>query len=70
MDSIQWKVSIGRLDVANVVMPLYGYRSVPRIGHMEQVKRVVGYLAKMKHTVIIVRIVLSDYYDIPHIEYN
>ena len=66
--SIQWAVSIERLDVAMAVTPLYGYRLVPRKGHLERAKRVVGYLAKMKHAVIRFRTKLPDYSDIPYIK--
>ena len=41
--SIQWAVSIGRLDVATAVMTLSGYRSIPRQGHLERTRRVIRY---------------------------
>ena len=67
--SIQWVVSIGRLDVATVVMSLSGYQSIPRIRHLERAKRVVDYLAKMRHAVIRFKIGLPEYSDITHIKY-
>ena len=50
--SLQWAVSIGRMDVTTAVMTLSSFRAVPRIGHLKRAKRVVCYLAKMKHAVI------------------
>ena len=64
--SIQWTVSFGRLDVAITVMTLSGFRSVPRQGHLDQVKRVVGYLSAMKRAVIRYRTGLPDYSDISY----
>ena len=68
--SIQWDVSIRRLDAATVVISLSGYHSIPRTGHMERAKWVVVYLAKMKHTVIRFRPGLPDYSDIPYMRYD
>ena len=68
--SIQWVVLIGRLDVTTVVISLSSYRSIPRISHMEQTKRVIGYLAKMKYAHIRFRTGLPDYSDIPPMKYD
>ena len=68
--SIQWAVSIGRLDVATAVMFLSSYRLIPRIGHTERAKRVIGYQVKMKHAVIRFRIGLPDYSDVPRMKYD
>ena len=65
--SIQWAVSIGRLDVATAVMTLSGFRSLPRKGHLERAKRVVGYLTKMKHGSIRFRTGIPDYSDLHYI---
>ena len=64
--SIQWAVSLGRLDVATAVMTLSGFRSVPRQGHLDRARRVVGYLSGMKHAVIRYRTGLPDYSDISY----
>ena len=37
----------------------------PRIGHLERVKRLYGYLSKMKHGIIRVRTAEPDYSDLP-----
>ena len=68
--SLQWAVSIGRIDVTTAVMSLSSFRAVPRKGHLERAKRIVGYLSKMKHGVIRFRTALPDYSDIPEKIYD
>ena len=36
-------------------MSLSSFRSAPRRGHLDRVKRIFGYLAKMKHAFIRIR---------------
>ena len=47
--ALQWAVSIGRFDIHTAVMTMSGFRVAPRHGHLERVKRIYGYLSKMKH---------------------
>jgi len=47
--SLQWVVTLGRLDIAVAVMTLSSFRAAPREGHLERAKRIYGYLRKMKH---------------------
>ena len=68
--SIQWTVSIGRLDVAITVISLSGYCSIPRVWHMERTKKVIGYLSKIKYAFIRFRIGLPDYSDILRMKYE
>ena len=44
--SLQWAITIGRWDVQTAVMTLSGFRSQPRKGHLERIKRVCGYVRK------------------------
>ena len=46
--SLQWVVTIGRYDVMTAVMTMSGFRIAPRHGHLERLKQIYGYLAKMK----------------------
>jgi hypothetical protein len=62
---MQWAVSIRRIDVTTAVMTLSGFRTAPRIGHLDRVKRVYGYLTKMKYAIICVRSEEPDYSDLP-----
>ena len=68
--AMQWAVSIGRLDNTTAVMTLSSFRVAPRMGHLEQCKRVYGYLWKMRHAMIRIRTEEPDYSAIPVVEYN
>lgn len=68
--SLQWVVSLGRLDIATVVMTMSGFHIAPWRGHMERLKRICGYLQKFKHGAICFRTSAPDYSDIPIPEYN
>jgi len=50
--SLQWAIQIGRFDIATAVMTLSPFHACPRQGHLDRVKRVIGYLSKFKHGVI------------------
>ena len=52
--ALQWCISLGRLDIATAVMTMSSFRAAPRKGHLEQLKRIYGYLAKMRHAKILV----------------
>ena len=47
-----------------------GFRVAPRKGHLDRVKRICGYLAKMKHAFVRVRTDLPDYSSLPKNEYD
>ena len=63
--SLQWAITIGRLDITTAVMSLSSFRAAPRAGHLARARRVYGYLAKMKHAVIRIRTDEPDYSDLP-----
>ena len=66
--TLQWAVSLGRMDIATAVMSMSSFRAAPRQGHLERVKRIVGYLYKMRHGAIRVRTAEPDLssYGTPH----
>jgi hypothetical protein len=68
--SLQWSISLRRLDICTAVMTLSSFRSLPRRGHLDRAKRVCCYLAKMKHAVIRFRTEEPDYSDLPTQEYD
>lgn len=68
--ALQWTIQIGRFDVSTAVMTLSRFRAAPRQGHMDRVKRVHGYLSKMRHAVIRIRTEMPDYSDIPEKVYD
>jgi len=68
--ALQWAISIGRLDITTAVMTMSGFRTAPRQGHLDRVKRIVGYLAKMKFATIRIRTDEPDYSDLPDPDYD
>ena len=68
--SLQWAVSIGRLDIVPAVVTLSGYCAAPRLGHLEQTKRVFGYFSKMRQAAIRFRTDLPDHSDLPDVDYD
>ena len=68
--ALQWAVSLGRFDICTAVMTLSSFRAAPRVGHLDRVKRVCGYLAKMRHATIRIRTDEPDYSDINTTEHD
>lgn len=68
--ALQWVIQIGRFDIATSVMTLSRFRAAPRVGHMDRVKRIHGYLSKMRHGVIRIRVGKPDYSNIPEKKYD
>jgi hypothetical protein len=68
--ALQWIVTIGRFDVATAVMTMSGFRVAPRIGHLEYLKRIYGYLAKMKYGTIRFRTDIPDYSELGEIHHD
>jgi hypothetical protein len=66
--ALQWCISIGRLDITTAVMTMSGFRMAPRVGHLERLKRIYGYLSKMRHACIRVRTEEPDYSDLPDLK--
>ena len=46
------------------------FRAAPRIGHLERVKRIFGYVTRMKEASIRIRTEMPDYSDLPTQEYD
>ena len=63
--ALQWTVSLGRLDINTAVMTLSSFRVEPRKGHIDRIKRVYSYLAKMKHATIRIRTEEPDLSGLP-----
>ncbi len=68
--SLQWAISLGRFDVQTAVMSMSSFRAAPRIGHLERVKRIYGYITKMKHATIRVRTEEPDFSALPSEPYT
>ncbi len=68
--ALQWSISLGRIDITTAVMSMSSFRVAPREGHLDRVKRICGYLSKMKHAVLRVRTDEPDYSDIPEVHFE
>ena len=68
--ALQWAVTLARIDITTAVMTMSRFRAAPRKGHLDRVKRIYGYLCKMKHATIRIRTEEPDYSDIPDPDYN
>ncbi len=68
--ALQWVVQIGRWDVMTAIVTLSRFRAAPRKGHLDRVKRIFGYLRKMKHGAVRIRTEKPDYSDVPEIHYD
>ena len=62
--ALQWAVTLGRFDISTAVMTMSGFRVAPRTGHLDRVKRIAGYLSKMKDGVIRFRVEEPDLSDV------
>jgi hypothetical protein len=68
--SLQWIVTIGRFNIHTAVMTMSGFRIAPIIGHLERLRRIYGYLLKMRFASICVRTEEPDYSDVPDHQYD
>jgi hypothetical protein len=68
--SLQWIVTIVRFDIHTTVMTMSGFRISPRIGHLERLRHIYGYLSKMRFASIRVRTEEPDYSDVPDHQYD
>ena len=59
--ALQWAISLCRYDINCAVMTMGRFRTAPRKGHLERVKRIVGYLKKYDAGAIRFRTCEPDY---------
>ena len=57
----QWLITLSRFDIAQTVMSLGRFRAAPRVGHLERLKRLVGYLHKQSGGAIRFRTDIPDH---------
>ena len=62
---LQWAISLGRFDISVSVTSMSSYRAAPRRGHLDRVKRICGYLYKMKDAKLRFRTNRPDFTDLP-----
>ena len=63
--AMQWTITLGRFDVSVAVMTMSGFRVAPRVGHLERLRRIVGYLYKKRNGYVRVRTGEPDFSDLP-----
>jgi hypothetical protein len=63
--ALQWLVSLGRCDMASAVSGMGSFRTAPRQGHLSRLRRMVGYVCRMKDAAIRYRVNEPDYSDLP-----
>ena len=68
--AMQWAISIGHFDITTAVMSLSNFRVTLRIGHLDQCKRIYGYLHKMRHATIHVRTDEPDFSALTDLTYD
>ena len=68
--SLQWLISLGRFDVFTATMSMSRYRTAPRLGHLERLKRIYGYVKKMRHGYIRIRTGEPDYSGLPNQDFD
>ena len=67
---LQWAVTLGRIDIMCAVMTMGGFRCEPRIGHLERLKRIFGFLRNYKNCSIKFRTEMPDYSIYPTEKYD
>ncbi len=68
--SMQWAVTLGRIDILTALMTMSRFRVAPRVKHLERLKRMIGYLKKFKHATIRVLTDEPDYSVLPEQNYD
>ena len=67
--ALQWVISLRRFNVLTTVMMMSRFRVCPRLGHLDHLKRMYGYLRKYKHGAIRICIEIPDMSEYPDVEY-
>ena len=67
---LQWAISLGRFDIQTATMTMSRFRSAPRKGHLDRLKRIYGYLKKFSSAAIRIRINEPDFNDLPDQDFD
>ena len=59
--ALQWLVTLGRFDILVAVSTMSSYRVAPREGHIERLKRILGYVKKNPDGAIRFRVNIPDH---------
>ncbi len=64
----QWMISLCRFDLQEAVLCLNRFRCAPRIGHLERLKNLCGYIRRVPHGAIRIRTHIPDHESIFGVE--
>ena len=67
---LQWAVTLGRYAILAHVMSMSRSRLAPKVGHVERMKRIYGYLSRTKHYALRFRTDEPNYMHLPELEYD
>ena len=67
---LQWAVTLGRYDVLAHVMSMSSFRLAPKVGHIERMKRIYGYLSRTKQYALRIRTDEPNNMHLPDLEYD
>ena len=59
--ALQWAITLGRFDIQVAVMTMGRFRAAPRMGHLERLKRICGYLKRHPEGAIRFRTGIPDH---------
>ena len=63
--SLQWAVSLGRIDIQTTTMTLSSFRAIPQEGHIKGAICMYSYISNMRHTTIRIRTEEPDFCALP-----
>ena len=67
---LQWAVTLGKYDILAHVMSMSRFRLAPKVGHIERIKRIYGYLSRTKHYALRFRTDEPNFMHLPDLEYD
>ena len=67
---LQWAVTLGRYDILAHATSMSRFRLAPKVGHIERMKRIYGYLSRTKHYALRFRTAEPNYMHLPDLEYD
>ena len=67
---LQWALTLGRYDILAHVMSMSCFRLAPKVGNIERMKRIYGYLSRTKHYALRFRTDQPNYMHLPDLEYD
>jgi hypothetical protein len=66
----QWAILLGRFDINTAAMSMSHFRVAPRVGHLDRMKTIYGYLNRFKDGAIHVRTSKPDLSSFPMVNHN